>query len=213
MEYRRKGDAEKGIKHLKKALEYDADRPDILHGLGIAYFQMGMLEPAELWLSKAVKLDPGNPELRNNLSGLYLQLKRYNDAFRESDIALKDPDYRTPAAALCNRGIAEYNLGRTNKAEADFRSAIRHNPFYDLPHMQLGRIYSEQGDFDKAIRSFSDALKINDKNPNAYLKRGIAYWQRGLVTEAENDFSKILRLVPENNPIAKSAREWLSKIK
>ncbi len=210
--YLNKGQPEEALNSFKQALELDSDEPLVLQGMGLAYFQMGILESGLVWLQKAKKLDPDNPELNNNLASIHLAMNHFEDALETSNQALNDPDYKTPAAAYYNRGIAYLNLGKVTEAEEDFKHASRLEPLFDQPLVSLGRLFFSRGDYQKAIEYLNAAIKVNNQNPEALLYRAQAKWHRGLITEAENDFLEILRQVSETTPIAKEARDWLDKI-
>ncbi len=207
------GEPEKAVDALKQSLSLDSKNYATKHVLGLCYLQMDLLDSAEMWLLKAQTGAPDDPELLNNIASLYLRQKRYQDAINQSTRVLSNTDYFTPAAAYYNRGMANYNLSNFDAAGEDFKFAIKHEPFFDRAHFMLGKVYLEQGNYDKAIKFLSNSIKVNSKNVEAYYVRGIAYWNRGFVSEAERDFNAILRIVPSSSAIADSTKDWLDKIR
>ncbi len=65
-------------------------------------------------------------------------------------------------------------------------------------HITIGKNYLVRGSYDRAIREFSRALKINPKDPTAYVDRGTAYNQQEKYAEAISDFSSAISLKPDS---------------
>ncbi len=210
--YLNKGNPQEAIKVLKEALEIAPKQPLILHGLGLAYLQIGMLDAAIDHLEQAAKYDESDSEMMNNLSSAYLAAGRYEKAIAAATRALEDADYRTPAAARFNRGSSYMALDRIDEAIEDFTAAIRLDPLFDMPYMKMGDIALARGDYSGAITSYESAIKLNPTNYEAMFNRGKAYWHRGLLSDAESEFNKVLRNTTDKNPLNRAAREWLEKI-
>ena len=211
--YLNKGDAQNAIDNLKAAYDLDKDNPQIMHVMGLAYFQMGVPETALTWLMKACAVTPDDPELNNNIASVYLVMNQYDKSITHSSKALANPDYRTPAAAYFNRGIASMRLDKPGDAEKDFRSAMRHEPLFDKPRVELGRIMLRNNRYDDAVQMLSSAIKANASNPETYLLRGQALWHQGYVSRAEADFNKILYLENAGPEIKQQAHDWLEKLR
>jgi len=210
--YINRGQPDKAIDSLKNAYELDHGYPQVLHALGLAYLQLGVPETALIWFRKTEELTPDDSQLLNNLSSTYLALKNYDETIRYATKALADLNYRTPAAAHYNRGLARMHTGDLAGAEADFMSAIRLEPLYDRPRVELARLLIRKGMYDTAINHLTSAVKINKRNAEAYLLRGQANWERGLVTQAENDFNHVIRMDSASPAIMDQAHNWLDRI-
>jgi len=210
--YIHQGRPDQAINSFKHAYELNKGYPQVLQGLGLAYYQLGVPDTALIWFKRTEEITPDDPELSNNLASVYLSLKRYDESVVYSTKAINNPDYRTPAAAYFNRGIARLRLNDLSGAEEDFILAIRHEPLYAMPRIELSRIMIEKGNYDKAVTYATSVLKINRNDPEALLLRGQANWERGYVTKAETDFNLIIRL--ENVPaeIVAKAHSWLDRL-
>lgn len=211
--YMNQGEPDKAIDSLKNAYALDHGFPQVLHALGLSYLQLGVPETALIWLKKTEELTPDDPMLQNNLASVYLQLKNYDETIRYATSALSNLDYRTPAAAYYNRGLAKMRSGDLPGAEADFTTAIRHEPLYDMPRVELGRLLIQKGSYDKAINHLTSAIQINKRNAEAFLLRGEAYWERGFVTRAENDFNHVIRMENASTAVVDRAHDWLDRIR
>lgn len=211
--YINQGEPQKAVEQLKIAHEHSKTNPQIIHALGLAYFQLGVPETALEWILKAASILPDDPEIQNNLASVYLRLNQYDKGIFHSTKAVSNPDYRTPAAAYFNRGVCKVHKGDIDGAETDFRSAIRHEPMYDMPRIELGRILIRKNQYDEAIRLLSSAVNVNTNNPESYLLRGQAFWYRGYVSRAETDFRKILEMQNVPSAIVEQAHDWLDRLR
>jgi tetratricopeptide (TPR) repeat protein len=213
VEYLRQGSPLDALNAFKEAEKIIPDDPEIQHVIGLTYLNLKIYDEAEKRLKKALELDPHNPQIANNLSSLHLEMGLVAESIRDASLALSNPDYRTPAAAYYNRGMGHWKSGNVKQAKEDFLNAIQIEPLYDQPYIELGQIYMDEGLYDTAIRVLDSAVKVNDKNALAIFRRGMAKWYRGYLTDSENDFSQVLRILPETHPLSTSAREWLHKIR
>ncbi len=210
--YLNKGKLKQALDALREADRLNPNQPDIQEALGLVYFGLGVYESAKVNLEAAQKNNPNDAMLANNLASLYLAINKPELAIKESSLALKAPDYRTPAAAYYNRGVAHSMLKQDDLAIKDFTNAIQLEPMFDKPYIDLARIYIRNGKYARALPYLNSAVKINPKNVRARLTRGIARWNRGLVTDAEEDFRMVLRLAPPDSTLARAANDWLRRI-
>ena len=59
-------------------------------------------------------------------------------------------------------------------------------------------MYGTKGEFNKAIKDFSEAIRLNPDDAHAYVFRGTAYKMEGDKQQAEADFSKYESLNAKN---------------
>ncbi len=211
--YINQGNPQSAVEQLKIAHDKNKKNPQIMHALGLAYLQMGMPDTALEWILKVTSYLPEDPEIQNNLASVYIRLEQYDKGIFHSTKAIDNPDYRTPAAAYFNRGISRVRKGDADGGEADFKAAIRHEPMYDMPKIELARLMIRKNLFDEAIRMLSTAINVNANNPESYLLRGQALWHRGYISRAETDFRKILELKNVSPSLIDQAHDWLEKLR
>lgn len=60
-----------------------------------------------------------------------------------------------------------------------------------------GLAYYEKGEFDKAMASFTEAIRIDPKFAEAYNKRGVACQKTFVFYKAQADIAKAKELGPE----------------
>jgi tetratricopeptide (TPR) repeat protein len=68
------------------------------------------------------------------------------------------------------------------------------NGFY-----QRGNSYEKQGDLDRAIADYDEAIRLDPKHANAFYNRGNAYTRKGDFDRAIADFSEAIRLNPKDS--------------
>jgi Flp pilus assembly protein TadD len=65
-------------------------------------------------------------------------------------------------------------------------------------YVSQGKKLLQARQYDQAIASFSEAIRLDAKIPQAYNNRGIAYCQKGDFDRAIDDFSRVIALDPKN---------------
>jgi tetratricopeptide (TPR) repeat protein len=90
---------------------------------GLRYSEAGQFEKAATALEKAVQLSPAFADAHTNLGAQYLRLRRYEQAIEEAQRAMEagSPNIHD----LCNRGLAEWALGRPADAMRSAEQALR----------------------------------------------------------------------------------------
>lgn len=121
------------------------------------------------------------------------------------------------ALAYAHRGRAWMEKGDLDKALKDYDEAIRAASEGEEFRPIIGRllgvrrvtpppspawfrnrgvVFHEKGDYDKAIRDFAEAIRLNPQEPLTYLDRGITYKATKDYDKAVADFSEAIRLDP-----------------
>lgn len=90
---------------------------------------------------------------------------------------------------------------------------VKKSPDGAIPHNNLGIVYNERGEIDKAIEHFQAALKLKPNYAGAHNNLGLAYGKKGMVDKAIEHFQIALKLKPQagtyvNLGIAYSNRGW-----
>jgi tetratricopeptide (TPR) repeat protein len=94
------------------------------------------------------------------------------------------------------RGIAWYYLGENRLARRDFEAA---EPAFDGRALfWSGVTYAKEGDFNRAVRLYTAALRLAPNFKPAYNNRGLAYMRLGEYARAEREFDELVRLDPDD---------------
>ena len=65
--------------------------------------------------------------------------------------------------------------------------------------LSRGREYRSKNEIDKAIREFTEAIRLNSKNSAAFNERGSMRLRKKLFGEAVADYAEAIRVNPENS--------------
>jgi tetratricopeptide (TPR) repeat protein len=57
-----------------------------------------------------------------------------------------------------------------------------------------GLAWYEKGEYDKAIKDYDEAVRLNPKDDGAFFNRGVAWKAKGENEKAEKDFAEAKRL-------------------
>jgi TolA-binding protein len=91
------------------------------------------------------------------------------------------PDY---AAAHYWIGIANYHLGRQQKAIESFLRVVELNPASKVANYHLGVNFASLGQYDKAIHHFKLVVENCPEDEAAFYHLGMAYYEANKIPEA-----------------------------
>jgi protein O-mannosyl-transferase len=146
-----------------------------------------------------VKKSPNKARPHNILGIGYLNQRFFDDAFPEFDLAVKlNPDYMQ---AYFNLGLAFKVLERADDAAAMFQRAlslagVKDNEMIAHISNELAVAYVLQGKLDRAVETFSSAVRNQPDNPEYRKNHGHALLQMGRPGAAAEEFRSALRLRP-----------------
>lgn len=159
IDYLANGRTPLAIRELQFAYQLNPADPVSIHWLGEAYRRRGLLDKALEHFLMALELMPEDADLRLNLAGLYMQLKRYPEAIEHSQALIEDPTFVAPWTAYTNRGWAELQLGHAREARASFGEALAFRPTYWPARLNLGILDAQEGHKLQAIVNFERVLE------------------------------------------------------
>jgi tetratricopeptide (TPR) repeat protein len=119
-------------------------------------------------------------------------------------------DLDPEGARLNNEGVAHMDKGRYDEAIQSFQAALQLIPgegtiLQNLHRawIQLGYRRLENGEYEKSIRAFEEAVRVSDQSPEVYKLMGISAMELTDVISAEEYFRKYLARVPDDPEIAR----------
>ena len=182
---------EEAVKEFKALIKKKPDYALAYQGLGRAYFQTEEYEEAEIHFRKALGLDSTLWKAHNFLGIIYDRQKKQGNAVKAYNAAIALIPRN--GLLYNNLGVSFYKAGAFDKAVEAFNKAVENGYTDDKVHNNLGLALSkagryrnaweafrqagdepaafnnlgcgllEQGAYDKAIRCFERAIKINPK--------------------------------------------------
>src|SRR5215475_11361992 len=117
---------------------------------------------------------------------------------RKAKAAAEAEASATAEQAEKERLAAKVEEERRKQAEAQARA--RYSTLMSQGHTDINN-----GDYDRAIAAFSDAMRLDPRSALAFANRGVAYERKGDMDRAIADFSEAIRLDP-NYALASSNR-------
>jgi type IV pilus biogenesis/stability protein PilW len=167
-------DAQTALKELQVALQLNPNLADAQNAMGLVlHLMLHRPEQAVPHYLEAMRLDPKNSEIKNNLGACYIELGKYPEAIALFEQALQDVLYRTPFIAQGNLGWALYKNGDVQGAVDHLKIAVQMNPEYCQGYRSLGMIYSDTGKLADARRSFEAFQKHCPQLPEGHYRLGL----------------------------------------
>lgn len=102
-----------------------------------------------------------------------------------------------PSAAM-RRGQEAYRTGRLAQARIEFQDAASARPQEALPHIWLGRVARDQGDFATAGREISSAVQLEPNNYQAHRELGSYFLTLRQYDVARRAFVRALQIQPHD---------------
>tara|TARA_Y100000589_G_scaffold110243_1_gene104786 strand:- start:40576 stop:42540 length:1965 start_codon:yes stop_codon:yes gene_type:complete len=106
----------------------------------------------------------------------------------------------------------EYYANHNDKlAELTFLQALEKDPNFIEPHIYLAYIYTDAGEYDKAIEQYKKVVEINpDFFPDAFGSMGLLLLHKGEYAEAKKAFEKALTYPNQPKMMLEMARKGLT---
>ena len=159
------GDYDKAIYYLNK-ISQTTDKSEIYYDLAYSYYTKSQISNSK-------------DELQNAVSYL------------EQAISINPKNemaYRL-IGDICENNFS-FSRARTWYQKAIDEKISDGSEFYNL----IAYTYFKENDFDKAIQTYQQAIKINDKNVSAYYSLGTIYIQQFEFDKAEDIYKKSLKI-------------------
>ncbi len=176
-------------------LQADPNQPIALQLLGVIAFQVGEIDIAVEFITKAVTIQPDYGEGHFNL-GIALKAQGNLDQAIAS--------YRRAVAIDPDNADAHYNLGnalkdqkRYDDAVASYRLALKVRPDFAEAYCNLGYAQQQLKELDDAVASFQKALAIKPDYAEAHSNLGLALQDQGQLDEAVASYRTALDINPE----------------
>jgi type IV pilus assembly protein PilF len=154
----KEGRAAVAIGELQKADKLQPNDPWIQLSLAEAYRLKGHNAEAEKYLKSALELRPDFHAAKLNLSAIYIQVGRFEDAVRLSDELLADATFPIPWKALTNQGYAYFKLGKHAEARATFATALEYHEGFWPAMLDLAILDEEEGKKLEALEGYEGVL-------------------------------------------------------
>jgi tetratricopeptide (TPR) repeat protein len=198
--------ATRAIEEYKLALDADPASKYLNNGLAELYFRTGRVRDAILAAQDQIKKDPNNLDAHRLLGNIYLRSLGDNQQSGPSEDMLKLAigEY-TKIVELDPNNIQDHLLlGQLYSfahdsvhAEEQFAAAEKIDPGSEDTALNLARLYTEQGDANRAIKVLS-SLPDDDKTGKTEFVLGASYERLKDTQHAIEAYKRALELDPDN---------------
>ena len=189
-------EVDKAIELLDKQLNYDSCDSDIYLLLARSYVRKREDEDVFFYTKKAVFFNTEEePEFFwISIAQEYLEQEDYNNALKcyknaellapDNDDILNDLAYTYERAGFSDESILYY------------RKYIERDPFNDNIWLNIGTIYAQKDEADRAIEAFDYAYALNSANSSALYNKGILLVNIDRFSDALEVFENFVLLEP-----------------
>lgn len=146
---------------------------------------------------------PNNSNIISAVGCVYLLVDKKNEALKYLNKAIfLNPEELTAFLHLANLYFdnSEYGLAIENynvvigKLYTKISNSAENNFLEEYAYYGRGKSHDAQNKKELAIKDFSSAIKVNDRNPNSFFLRGTIYFSTGKSHLALEDFNKTIEL-------------------
>ena len=159
------------------------------------YFKDGNLQKAEDAYISLIGYNEKNIDAYEGLAEVYFAKKEFDHAKKTLNYLLQ----------IKEKNIENEPKKKNNKGKKAISEDEREIAFH---HFELGEIHEKNGDREKALRSFKEALKLDKKNPK-YLDRLI---ESSIMQENKLLAQKTLDTLKEVNEDNTKLRDWQRRV-
>ena len=183
---------------LTKSITQNPNSAKSNHYFALLQQKLGDNNKAEVYFTKAIRLDSKNPELRNNYGSFLCKNKQTNKAINQFLIAVKDPLYRTPAYAYTNAGICLKEVGNNTRAEKFLRLALKKSPTFPSALLEMASVYNDRGIYPKAQAFMLRYENVGQSTPKALKLCAEINTRMNNTSKASSCRSALFRLFPSS---------------
>ena len=185
--------AQKGLDALQELDQSNESSPEVPYNIGVAQLKLGNDRAAEKAFERAIELDPTFGKSWFNLGVILERQGKYTDAIGVYEEGLThsemDPDLSAGKIACLRKS------GQLDEAIAYAQQVLGKNANNVSAYSEVGAVYLEQGNLDKALFVLQQAAARNGSE-NAKLQSimGQVYYAQEKLPLAEIAFRKSLEL-------------------
>ncbi|OXB83948.1 UNVERIFIED_CONTAM: hypothetical protein H355_009432 [Colinus virginianus] len=225
---RKLGKLKSAMDDLEKCFQYNPKRTDALMKHGIYFFDHSILATAVQDFTAVIREDPSNAQARLYRGRAYAEQQQYRNAIEDLTEAIHlDPscwlafyyrvlinDTKENFSSFLHRGIIYSKQHRWSIAIHDFECVIALNSSIIFAYLKIGLILLLHLDqYYEAIRQFTNAIKIDPLNVQAYLYRAQAYHKIHNLSNAVKDINRAIHLYPDKAELQILRGQYLMLLK
>ena len=145
--YLREGLITDAFKNAQKAVIVDPSSSNAHYVQALVYQRLGQVDEADASFRRSISLDARSPVALNAYGSFLCGQQRFEDADAHFRRALNNPLYTTPWLAWHNAGFCNERAGDIERAESDYRAALRTNAGFSPSLLAMAKISFEAGSY------------------------------------------------------------------
>jgi tetratricopeptide (TPR) repeat protein len=173
------------IESYNKALLMDAENANALFNRANANFALKNYKDAERDFSQVILLEPTDKVAFLQRGLVKLELGQFKKAIKDFTAANRLDHYFMQA--YLQRGVAKLGNNDFDEAKRDFKLVVKHQPSSEA-YLNLALSEMGLGNYSQAKKELTKAIELDQKNAEAYFKRGVAYYDGGSKKNAVKDW-------------------------
>jgi len=185
------GNHDGAIQQYNQALNIEKDYR-IYYQKGIALKSSGNLEEAKNSFESCISMKPDFDAGYNALGGVYFSISNYQLAIKNFEKVLeisknnsiKNKVKKNLSLAYTKLGNEAASEGNSSKAVENLTKGAEYSN-YDAAYLSLAKLYTEIGEWDKAIAAAENSLKYRSS-----IGKGGPYYYMGVAYKGKNDLDK-----------------------
>jgi tetratricopeptide (TPR) repeat protein len=186
------GEYQRSLKEFEWLQRHDPDAA-VTHVL-MAQALDGLSRPEEaiLELKAAIAKSPAEPNAHFGIGFIYWSQLKDDEAEREFRLEL-DHD---PTNAQAWAWLADVLIRRNDfqKSKPLLDKALSIDPRVRIAHLDLGIVFAQDKQYDRAIEAFKEAIRLDDSKPDAHFRLARVYKEAGKPAESAAELDIVRRL-------------------
>ena len=203
------------IEYFDKSIESDNGYALAYAGLADAYYvsadwnylpSESACQKAKELAQKALSLNDRIAEANATLAGIADNFE-YN--YEKAESLFKAALSKNPNYATAYQWYADFlaRQGRFDEAKTYINQALQLDPLSAIKNYACGLIYYLAGEYDTSLLRFKETLKLDPEFPLIRFQAFLCYFQKGLITEAIDEYQKVLEYDSSLKAYNKNARK------
>lgn len=162
---------------------------------GIELADRGWLDEALKEFTKAIELDPDSAHAHDNLATVLADKGQFREALKEYLIAIE----LEPLSPTAHYNLASFLATHAHDlAVGEYKETLALEWDYPDGHLNLGLTYAERGQFQEALASYQEALKIDARDMVARHEMATVLMDMGRPGEAIPMLREVTKVEADN---------------
>ncbi|MGA3026431.1 MAG: tetratricopeptide repeat protein [Bryobacteraceae bacterium] len=157
-----------------------------------ALHRLDHAEQAIAELRAVLEKFPSEPNIHFGIG--YIYWTQHKDDEAEQELKLEVVQDPANAHAWTLLGDIEIRGDRPAQARPLLEKALAIDPSIHIERLDLGIVYAEDKQYDRAIAEFKEAIRLDDARPDAHLQLARVYQQTGKAADAEAEMAILRKL-------------------